>query len=188
MEPPKEPHPQWVGVSHSDCNKMLQHALNRDPTVKFMVDKMKEAGCAVHKSFFQVENCDAQAGGGFRPPDGVVLCHNHLLSQKEVNHALTHELLHAYDHCRAANVDWHNCEHHACSEIRAASLSGDCNFKEELLRGNYGIRKQHQVCVRRRAELSLSMNPSCKGLRGKLAVDKVFDACLKDTAPFDRIP
>ncbi len=118
----------------------------------------------------------------------VILCHNHLLSQKEVNHALTHELLHAYDHCRAANVDWHNCEHHACSEIRAASLSGDCNFKEELLRGNYGIRKQHQICVRRRAELSLSMNPSCQGLRGRLAIDRVFDACLKDTAPFDRIP
>ncbi|KAL0040406.1 hypothetical protein WJX77_006244 [Trebouxia sp. C0004] len=53
---------------------MLQHALNRDPTVKFMVDKMKEAGCEVHKSFFQVENCDAQAGGGFRPPDGSSQC------------------------------------------------------------------------------------------------------------------
>lgn len=188
QEPPQEPHPQWSGVSHSDCDKMLQHALTRDPTVKFMVNKMKEAGCEVHRSFFRVENCDAQAGGGFRPPDGVILCHNHLLSQQEVNHALTHELLHAYDHCRARNVDWHNCEHHACSEIRAASLSGDCNFKQELMRGNYGLRKQHQVCVRRRAELSMSMNPSCKGLRGRLAVDKVFDACLKDTAPFDRIP
>ncbi len=42
VEPPKEPHLQFVGVSQSQCNKMLQHALNRDPTVKFMVDKMKE--------------------------------------------------------------------------------------------------------------------------------------------------
>lgn len=42
VEPAKEPHPQFVGVSHSQCNKMLQHALNRDSTVKFMVDKMKE--------------------------------------------------------------------------------------------------------------------------------------------------
>ena len=31
--------------------------------------------------------------------------------------ALTHELLHAYDHCRAANLNWTNCEHHACSEV-----------------------------------------------------------------------
>ena len=29
-----------------------------------------------------------------------------------------HELVHVYDHCRAANLDWNNCEHHACSEVR----------------------------------------------------------------------
>lgn len=42
QEPPQKPHPKWVGVSHADCDKMLQYALNRDPTVKFMVEKMKE--------------------------------------------------------------------------------------------------------------------------------------------------
>ena len=42
VEPPQESHPQWVGVTQPDCQKMLQHALTRDPTVKFMVDKMKE--------------------------------------------------------------------------------------------------------------------------------------------------
>ena len=41
-EPISDPKPQWLGVSQSDCNKMLQHALKRDPTVKFMVEKMKE--------------------------------------------------------------------------------------------------------------------------------------------------
>lgn len=45
--------------------------------------------------------------------------------QEEINHALTHELVHAYDHCRAKNLDWTNCQHHACSEIRAAALSGE---------------------------------------------------------------
>jgi hypothetical protein len=44
--------------------------------------------------------------------------------QEEISHALTHELVHAYDHCRARNLDWTNCQHHACSEIRAATLSG----------------------------------------------------------------
>jgi hypothetical protein len=43
---------------------------------------------------------------------------------------LTHELVHAYDHCRAY-VDWSNCVHHACSEIRAANLSGDCSMYED---------------------------------------------------------
>lgn len=45
-------------------------------------------------------------------------------AQEEIDHALTHELVHAYDHCRAKNIDWTDCRHHACSEIRAAMLSG----------------------------------------------------------------
>lgn len=49
----------------------------------------------------------------------VVVCSNHLPSQEEVKHALVHELLHAYDHCRAADLDWSNCEHHACSEVHS---------------------------------------------------------------------
>ena len=48
----------------------------------------------------------------------VVICHNRLGSRQEIETALVHELVHAYDHCRAANLDWNNCEHHACSEVR----------------------------------------------------------------------
>lgn len=47
----------------------------------------------------------------------VVICHNHMASQDEINHALVHELVHAYDHCRGASIDWSNCNHHACSEV-----------------------------------------------------------------------
>lgn len=119
----------------------------------------------------------------------MVICSNHLSAQEEVSHALTHELIHAYDHCRGADLDWTNCEHHACSEVRAASLSGDCHFKQELMRGNTGFRGQHQRCVRRRAELSVAMNPHCRGPgRAKQAVDNAFEQCFADTAPFDRIP
>lgn len=46
-------------------------------------------------------------------PVQVVICHNHLASQGEVDRALAHEMVHAYDHCRA-DVDWQNCRHHAC--------------------------------------------------------------------------
>ena len=62
---------------------------------------------------------------------GVVLCENQSLTQSDVNDVITHELIHAYDHCRA-KVDWGNCVHHACSEIRAANLSGDCFFSKEV--------------------------------------------------------
>ena len=65
------------------------------------------------------------------PAAGVVLCENQSLTQSDVNDVITHELIHAYDHCRA-KVDWGNCVHHACSEIRAANLSGDCFFSKEV--------------------------------------------------------
>ncbi len=64
-----------------------------------------------------------------------------------------------------------------------------CTYEQEALRGNLGFRGQHQRCVRRRAELSVSMNPYCAGGgRAKRAVDAVFEPCFADTAPFDRIP
>ncbi|KAK9808691.1 hypothetical protein WJX72_002015 [[Myrmecia] bisecta] len=176
------------GLTRDDCQELVDRALARNPTVKFMVDKLAEAGCKISKPFVRVENCNQEVGGGFRPPDGVVICHNKLTGQEQIEHALTHELIHAYDHCRVRNLEWTNCEHHACSEVRAASLSGDCSWKQELMRGNYGIRSQHQVCVRRRAELSVAMNPHCSGPRAKLAVDTVFAKCFQDTEPFDRRP
>jgi len=37
--------------------------------------------------------------------------------QDEINQVLIHELIHAYDDCRAKNMDWKNCAHHACSEV-----------------------------------------------------------------------
>ena len=73
--------------------------------------------------------------------------------------------------------------------MRAANLSGDCSFSQELLRGNLGLVAQQQACVRRRAELSVAMNPACAA-RGaaRAAVDACFGECIKDTAPFERAP
>jgi Peptidase M76 family len=42
-------------------------------------------------------------------------------------------------------------------QIRAASLSGDCTFRQEVLRGNNGIRRQHQVQQCDRAECGLQL-------------------------------
>lgn len=46
-----------------------------------------------------------------------------------------------------------------------------------------------QVCVKRRAVLSVATNPSCSSKQeAEEAVDAVWAKCYKDTAPFDRIP
>ncbi len=73
--------------------------------------------------------------------------------------------------------------------MRAANLSGDCSFTQELLRGNFGLRAQQAACVRRRAELSVAMNPACGGIgAARAAVDACFGECVRDTAPFERAP
>ncbi|XP_008237788.1 PREDICTED: mitochondrial inner membrane protease ATP23 homolog [Prunus mume] len=80
----------------------------------------------------------------------ILVCGNHMNIQDEVNQVVIHELIHDFDDCRAANLNWANCAHHACSEIRAGHLSGDCHYKWELLRGFVKIRGHEQDCVRRR--------------------------------------
>lgn len=73
------------------------------------------------------------------------------------------------------------------TQIRASSLSGECSWKFEANRGNFAFARQFPACVRRRAELSLSMNPLCKE-RAAEAVDAAWQQCYVDNAPFDHKP
>uniref|UniRef100_A0A6T9Z4T6 Mitochondrial inner membrane protease ATP23 n=1 Tax=Cyanoptyche gloeocystis TaxID=77922 RepID=A0A6T9Z4T6_9EUKA len=171
------------------CESLKNKAL-KSPTVKFLLDALKAEGCPVQPSFFICDPCTgySEISGGFDPNAGIVLCENSLPhGQQQADRAVAHELIHVFDHCRA-KVDWTDCRHHACSEIRAANLSGDCHWWQEFQRGNFGISAQHQRCVKRRALLSLAMNPNCTAEQSVKAVDDVWDICFKDHYPFDDIP
>lgn len=52
---------------------MVERAQTRNMTVKFMIEKLNEAGCAVGPAFFKVQECDKLVGGGFAPGAGVTL-------------------------------------------------------------------------------------------------------------------
>lgn len=68
-----------------------------------------------------------------------MVCSNHMSIQDEVNQVVIHELIHAYDDCRAANLNWANCAHHACSEVciggdgNLFTLRFHCFYKDEKL-------------------------------------------------------
>lgn len=129
-----------------------------------MFKHLKRGGCDLSAEQVVCKKCDGQLAGAFQDDGGILLCANHLSTQEHASRTLVHETVHAFDACRA-KLDWSNCVHHACSEIRAAALSGDCSFaREVVLRRNFGLAKQFQKCVKRRAELSVSMNPSCQGV------------------------
>ncbi|RAL51927.1 unnamed protein product [Cuscuta campestris] len=170
-----------------ECQKMIQRSL-QTPKVKFLMDHLKKAGCEISGSFIKAERCDDMVSGGYLQGKGIVVCSNELRLQDEVNQVVLHELIHAYDDCLSSNLNWADCAHHACSEIRANHLSGDCNFKRELLRGHFRIRGHEQECVRRRSMKSLKSNPYCSERAGKDAMLAVWDLCYNDTRPFESAP
>ncbi|KAL1406323.1 Mitochondrial inner membrane protease atp23 [Vanrija albida] len=169
------------------CEKMKQDLMVSSPMIVFMLKHLKLAGCEFPASSMQCHPCDETRAGGFSPDYGILLCQNRFMNKKHMEDTLAHEMIHAFDHCRF-KVDWNNLRHHACTEIRAANLSGDCRFSREFQRGNYAFSKQHQVCVKRRAVLSVQAHPACKTPeQAEQAVNEVWESCFKDTMPFDEI-
>ncbi|KAA8495041.1 Mitochondrial inner membrane protease ATP23 [Porphyridium purpureum] len=168
------------------CEKLRAGALS-DPTVKFMLEHLQKAGCVMPEEAIRCMRCDERVFGGYQGDGSIVMAANHIATQGIANATLVHEMVHAFDECRAY-MDWNSCKQHACSEVRAAALSGDCNWGKEIQRGNFNFANQFPRCIRRRAELSVAMNPNCGPVLAKEAVADVFEVCYNDTMPFDRIP
>jgi inner membrane protease ATP23 len=169
---------------HSNCEKGVETALKQNTTIQKMLAKIESLGCSlpsnIEKTFFSCRSCDittASSGGLTFPrtgntgsisnsntnkPPHIVVCENKCPDQESLETTLIHELVHAYDMCRVKKFSMENCDNVACAEIRASSLSGECSFGHELLRGRMALFAGHRDCVRRRAELSLSGNPRCK--------------------------
>ncbi|XP_020490447.1 mitochondrial inner membrane protease ATP23 homolog [Labrus bergylta] len=175
---------------NNKCQVMLHFAMETSPYAKLLLSAMKSSGCQVFKDrHFSCEDCDGTVSGGFDAASSqIVLCQNNIHQQSHMTRVVTHELIHAFDHCRA-NVDWfNNYRHLACSEIRAANLSGDCTFNNELARFNFGMKQHHQECVRGRALRSILAVRNISRKEAEKIVDDVFDTCFNDHAPFGRIP
>lgn len=105
------------------------------------------SGCPVPENAIKCEPCSPTHAGGFTPspyPGTIRLCAGNFLSKNHMEATVAHELIHMYDQCKF-KVDWQNLRHHACSEIRANTLSGDCKFTRELARGVVAFSKNHQV-------------------------------------------
>ncbi|BAF15032.1 mitochondrial inner membrane protease ATP23 isoform X2 [Oryza sativa Japonica Group] len=171
-----------------DCVAGIKSSL-KNPTVRFLMERMDKAGCPMPPGMITARNCGtADKNGSYGSRIGITVCCEEIRYKDEITQLLIHELIHAYDDCVVKDMDWKNCAHHACSEIRANHLSGDCHYKRELLRGFMKMRGHEQECVKRRALMSLRNNPHCSGTAAKDAVEAVWSICYNDTRPFDRAP
>lgn len=191
------------------CEQWTDHVFATSPMVRFMAKHLALLGCdprtpqppatqpgRTPEPKLVIAPCGEGIAGGFSPSQpgeptsysSILLCSNRIYSRAHLEDTLSHEMVHWFDHCRFL-VDWTNLRHHACSEIRAASLSGDCRFMREFTRRQYGFKAQHQTCVKRRAVLSVLANPACNNDRAKAesVVDEVFTSCFGDTRPFDEV-
>ncbi|KIK51595.1 hypothetical protein GYMLUDRAFT_208470 [Collybiopsis luxurians FD-317 M1] len=194
------------------CEKMKKELMDSSPLLVFMLKHLRLSGCQVPEqnivcvpcaSPFSSASSSASASapststppqtqlhaGAYLPyPHGAIkLCAGHFFSKQHVESTIAHELVHMFDECRF-KVDWQNLRHHACSEIRANNLSGDCRYTREMRRGFVSFTKQHQACVRRRAITSVAANPACPSLaHAERAVNEVWESCFADTRPFDEV-
>jgi inner membrane protease ATP23 len=108
-----------------------------DPWVLYVSKALEEKGCPIPRYLFKCTKCNVPAFSTFylSPPEdkksnpdfvidnpdecipSIMVCaENNLPSQTKFNKTLVHELIHAYDYCRA-NIDGRNLEQLACMEV-----------------------------------------------------------------------
>mmetsp|Transcript_21292 Transcript_21292/g.29832 ORF Transcript_21292/g.29832 Transcript_21292/m.29832 type:complete len:210 (-) Transcript_21292:49-678(-) len=187
-----------LALENLDRCRRYKEAAFKDKRVSFLMKMLAVYGCPVQQHDFV--HCmefpkEIKANGSFRIKEDdtvdIVLGSNVIKSEKDTTRILRHELIHALDHCKY-DVKWSDPKQMACSEIRAASLSGDCDYITELARGaNPSMSNHHKKCVRRRAAFSIRHSPTSPNmtqLKAEEHVDAVFEDCYKDTSPFGCIP
>lgn len=173
-----------------DCHEQARRCLATHPSIRRLLDALASRGCPFDfDRHLACETTDGGIRGGFdRSLSQVVLYPGNLHSPEELCTILAHELVHAYDHCRA-HVDFTDPSHLACTEIRAAALSDQCSLWRHFSSSSrpFLVKQQHGRCVRERARESMQV---CSALpRGRLdqIISDVFARCYNDTDPFDDV-
>ena len=65
-----------------------------------------------------VNRCNDGVLGSFDSPN-LTICYNNYQHRPTVlRNTIVHELVHAYDFCRSKDIDFFNCRHLACTEVR----------------------------------------------------------------------
>jgi inner membrane protease ATP23 len=177
-------------LQYKTCIDRLEDTLRTNDSAKKLIAKIQALGCSIPETFLTCKPCDNKditggfiSNGNTDSSPQIVMCQNSAVSDKmSFQHTVVHELVHAYDHCRA-KMDMNNCLHIACTEVRASALSGECTWSHEMLRGHTKFSNGHPECVKRRATLSVEAQSHCKGL-GCEAISTVWEKCYEETNPF----
>ena len=163
------------------CEKYLESALE-SPMIQFLHSELVKENCKLPK--IECSNNAANMNAIYKN-NTITLFAPNIVTRKQLENIISHELVHAYDECRY-KIDFDSCLMRACSEVRASMLSNECHYSQELLRGNFKFVNGFQDCVKRRAKMSLELS-ECKDLASDY-VEFCFKTCFKNTEPFIDIP
>lgn len=193
---------KWKDEELEKSQQVLQRVMSMrygSPFVKSLLLALHDAGCPmIADENLLLGECPHMSPyiGLFIPQHNmVILCQDKFRKMKadqkrmEMEKLLSHELVHAYDYCRA-HVDPQSPSHGMCTEIRAATLSGECMLKHQKTSASFsGLKGLHQQCVRNNAMQSfLYSYPSWTNEEAEKLMTRIFSSCYNDRDPFDRIP
>ncbi|XP_060566415.1 mitochondrial inner membrane protease ATP23 homolog [Ruditapes philippinarum] len=174
---------------HQRCRTLVRYCTDHDDRVKMMMRALKAHGCPVDVNrHIYCEPCKLKMSGGFDFFNNqVVVCQNVIKNRAACCNVLSHEMLHAFDHCRA-KLDISNIEHMACTEVRAANMF-HCTLVSAFANGEakpWNYLNRHVNCVKRKAMTSIMVVRNVTEQEASDAVDKVFNRCYNDLEPFGR--
>jgi len=184
-------------AEYLQCQRLISTATEKD----WRIREVTEALTAMKSPpAFMCVRCppDAPHGAGYSPKYNTAwICGNRYWRPAVFRRTLLHELIHAFDFARA-KIDPSNCDHVACSEVRAANLSGECGMWATLglekrnfprAEGVEAAESKKERCVAHKAVLSLEDNKNCAGnCLPEKSTDRVLKRCMRDYWPFVNPP
>jgi len=176
---------EGLAMAVSACTSRLDWCWNNDP----VVIRLGKQPCGISRSSVSCTNCaptypppNTPAGYFSCTTNTITICADAVSSLNEVCRTLAHEIVHACDN-RKWSDKWGPCAVsgpcflRACSEIRAAALSGQCCPGSSWRRPG----ETYAGCVRRlaRSSTSVACNPDM--------VDQQWFQCYR-SIPFKDLP
>ena len=173
----------------SSCYEQARQCIASHPSIARLLQALASRGCPWNfdRHFIcELNDGETRRGGFDHSTCQIVLFPENLHSSREFCTILHHELIHAYDYCRA-QIDFANLSHLACTEIRAASLSNQCSLFHHFSSSSrpYLLKNQHRTCVKTRARESMEI---CTNLRRTVLdqiINDVFLRCYNDIDPYN---
>lgn len=165
-------------MNSSDCELIVKALLDGDTKFKQLLGAVKEEAEG-NRWTVKCRPCSMSGTEGrarafiTAHPSEIILCSNRLSGRKNIEEALLHELVHAYDYS-LARYDFYSCEGLASSEVRAAR-EAECSGRMlvfDWLRSR---------CIRSCASRSTS---NIYGEEAHECVKRVFDKAVLDKQPF----